>query len=230
MGGFTFKQFHVDHDLCAMKVGTDGTLLGAWAADGEDYAHILDVGCGSGLISLIMAQRCSNALVTAIDIDEGAVSQTRINADHSPWAARITTLKVRMQDHTPAAPYDHIVCNPPFFSHSLKCPDEQRTAARHADSLSLNDLLFHARRMLTPEGLISVIIPADLKGDADTASSLAGMYCIRQTWIKTTPFKQPKRVLMAFSPSYRPCNQDNTPETIIVGDDHYHIITDDLYL
>ncbi len=162
MGGFTFKQFHVDHDLCAMKVGTDGTLLGAWAADGEDYAHILDVGCGSGLISLIMAQRCSNALVTAIDIDEGAVSQTRINADHSPWAARITTLKVRMQNHTPAAPYDHIVCNPPFFSHSLKCPDEQRTAARHADSLSLNDLLFHARRMLTPEGLISVIIPAAL--------------------------------------------------------------------
>lgn len=230
MGGFTFKQFHVDHDLCAMKVGTDGTLLGAWAADGHDYARILDVGCGSGLISLIMAQRCPNGHITAIDMDKGAVRQTRINADNSPWGTRITTQNERMQDHIPAEPYDHIVCNPPFFAQSLKCPDEKRTAARHADSLSLHELMSHAKRLLTHQGIISIIIPANLKGEADTASALTGMYCVRQTWIKTTPSKQPKRVMMGYSPSYSTCNLDHTPETMVIGDDYYHIITDDLYL
>ena len=115
---FRFKQFLVRQDLCAMKVGTDGTLLGAWARGGE---RILDVGTGTGLIALMMAQRFPQARVTGIDIDEAAVRQSVINVGSSPFAQRITILQQACQ--AMQGTFDAIVSNPPYFEQSLECPD-----------------------------------------------------------------------------------------------------------
>ena len=136
---FRFKKFVIEQDLCAMKVGTDGVLLGAWASGGS---RILDVGTGTGIIALMMAQRYPQARVTAIDIDEGAVRQALLNVAQSPYKDRVEVLQESVQGHAGnagqsgnsgnAVSYDAIVSNPPFFIDSLNAPDRQRNIARHA--------------------------------------------------------------------------------------------------
>ena len=137
---FTFKQFVVKHDMCAMKVGTDGVLLGSWA-DGGD--RILDIGTGTGLIALMMAQRFDGAHIDCIDIDPKACQQARGNVADSRFSSRINVYHSDVSSFEPPQQYDSIVCNPPFFSESLKCPDEQRSMARHTDSLLPQDLFRH---------------------------------------------------------------------------------------
>jgi len=130
---FQFKQFTVWHDKCAMKVGTDGVLLGAWA-DMEQARSILDVGTGSGLIALMAAQRNLTAAITAIDIDESAIIQARENFDRSPWVNRLTAEPISLEDFAGStdAMFDVIVSNPPYFHQSLHSPDKKRTLARHS--------------------------------------------------------------------------------------------------
>ena len=130
-GYFQFKQFTVRQQHCAMKVGTDGTLLGAWAKASAGPCRVLDVGTGTGLIALMMAQRYPEALAVAIDIDEKAVFQAQENVTASPFADRIQVLEADVQTFADSEKFDSIVCNPPFFEDSLVCPDPQRTEARH---------------------------------------------------------------------------------------------------
>lgn len=190
---FRFKQFLVRQDLCAMKVGTDGTLLGAWARGGE---RILDVGSGTGLIALMMAQRFPQAQVTGIDIDEAAVRQSVINVGSSPFAQRITILQQACQ--AMQGTFDAIVSNPPYFEQSLECPDEQRTLARHTASLSYRELMQSASRMLDEAGEFSLVIPADCKQRLESEASLAGFFKSRECAVRTTPRKAPRRYLLAF--------------------------------
>jgi tRNA1Val (adenine37-N6)-methyltransferase len=190
---FRFKQFLVRQDLCAMKVGTDGTLLGAWARGGE---RILDVGTGTGLIALMMAQRFPQAQVTGIDIDEAAVRQSVINVGSSPFAQRITILQQACQ--AMQGTFDAIVSNPPYFEQSLECPDEQRTLARHTASLSYRELMQSASRMLDETGEFSLVIPADCKQRLESEASLAGFFKSRECAVRTTPRKAPRRYLLAF--------------------------------
>ena len=160
---FQFKQFTVWHDKCAMKVGTDGVLLGAWCCV-ENITRILDVGCGTGLISLMLAQRCQ-AEIDAVDIDEAACIQARENADRSPFGDRLQIF------HRPFAnfvnesagirQYDCIVSNPPYFIDSLKCPDKQRNQARHTDTLTLEELIEGSKQLLAPQGKLYLILPFD---------------------------------------------------------------------
>lgn len=137
--GFTFKQFHIIDDHTAMKVGTDGVLLGAWAKGGT---RILDIGTGTGLIALMMAQRFSTAQIDAIEIDKGALEDAHHNVSASPFNDRINILNSSLQDYASCSEnqeggiYDAIVCNPPYFINSLKNPLQQRTTARHTDSLT----------------------------------------------------------------------------------------------
>ena len=131
---FEFKQFTVWHDKCAMKVGTDGVLLGAWA-NVESAKHILDVGTGTGLIALMLAQRTVQADVTAIEIDSMAAIQARENIAHSPWKNRITLFNCDFRYFHDDLKYDLIVSNPPYFVNALKCLDKQRNMARHTDLL-----------------------------------------------------------------------------------------------
>lgn len=223
---FRFKQFTIHQDLCAMKVGTDGTLLGAWANGGE---RILDIGTGTGLIALMMAQRFPKAKVTAIDIDDMACQQAQQNIALSPF-----DVEVQLQDVlNMQGAYDCLVCNPPFFITSLECPDEHRAIARHASNLTYRKLIQSARRLLTDDGEFSLIIPADTKHIMEMEASLVGFFKSRECAVKTTPQKAPKRYLLAF---VKHCPQTTqTEEGIIeispnVRSEWYQHLTADFYL
>ena len=194
---FCFKQFAIYQDRCAMKVGTDGVLLGAWT-NCEGAKQILDVGTGTGLIALMLAQR-SNAFITAIEIDENAAKQASENAANSPWGNRVIVKKCALQDFTSDIEFDLIVCNPPYFNNSLKSPADNRNLARHTDSLSINDLLQNSLRLLSASGRLCVILPADETNFCIEQSSQKGLFCTRSTKIKPLPNSDVKRILLEFS-------------------------------
>ena len=193
---FTFKQFVVRQERCAMKVGTDGTLLGAWAELAKADGRVLDIGTGTGLMALMMAQRYPKARVTAIDIDEMAVSQARENVARSPFADRIEVRQADVNAFEPTEMFDSIVCNPPFFNHALVCPDNQRTQARHTTSLSYQQLMAAAWRLLNEEGLFSVIIPNDFFRQLESEAHLAGFFLTRVFGVRTIEGKPIKRYLI----------------------------------
>lgn len=186
---FAFKQFDIDDAQCAMKVGTDGVLLGAWADIGEARS-VVDVGTGSGLVAIMLAQRFPHALVTGVDIDKAAVLQARSNMARCPWSGRLNALErdfLEWQEEV-----DAIVCNPPFFVRSLKCPDAGRSMARHDDTLPLGRLAAHASRMLREGGVLAVILPADVPFAPE------GLSLRRRCLVRTVPGKAPKRQLLEF--------------------------------
>lgn len=227
MSSFSFKQFTVHQDLCAMKVGTDGTLLGAWANVPQAATpRVLDVGTGTGLIALMIAQRYPQATVKGIDIDEGAVMQTRQNVSLSPFAQRIAIEHTPLQEHASEHAYDAIVCNPPFFTDSLLCPDSQRTTARHTTLLNFTDLMTHCHRLLSPDGELSVVIPFDYKDRLDTEALIAGFFNRRIVEVKTAPHKPVKRYLLSYTK--RPATIER--HTIVIGSDEYKRLTCDFYL
>lgn len=195
---FQFKQFTIHQQHCAMKVGTDGTLLGSWASAPAGACRILDVGTGTGLIALMMAQRFPEARVTGIDIDADAVGQASENALESPFKERIMIREgdvTRMED---TDGFDAIVCNPPFFDRSLTCPDQQRTEARHTVSLTYRQLMESAFRLLKDDGRLSVIIPSDCRSRLESEAHLVGFFISRICSIQTTPKKIPKRYMIEF--------------------------------
>lgn len=198
MSCFQFKQFEIHQDRCAMKVGTDGVLLGAWASGGK---RVLDVGSGTGLVSLMMAQRFSQANVVGIDIDAEACGQAEENVNASPFAERVKIVNASLQAFSAqqGGIFDAIVSNPPFFTDSLKNPDKQRALARHADSLPFVDLLRGVRLLLTEDGLFSLIIPTDAFPFFDAQASLEHFFLIRRCKVKTVVRKQPKRELLTYS-------------------------------
>lgn len=156
---FRFKQFSVADNKCAMKVGTDAVILGAWANVCKAET-ILDIGTGCGLIALMVAQR-SSAQITAIDIDESASIQCKENFLASLWNERLDTVHGSVQQFNPDNRFDLIVCNPPFFKNALKPPDAQRNIARHNDKLSFESLLASVDRLLNDNGTFAFILPID---------------------------------------------------------------------
>lgn len=202
---FTFKQFEVHQERCAMKVGTDGVLLGAWASV-EHCRRILDMGTGTGLVALMAAQR-SEADIIAIDLDADAVAQAAENAALSPWSNRIQVLEADARtladsssgiEHS-ALSFDAILCNPPFFENSLKCPDSARTMARHTDTLTFDELARSAVRLLSPEGELSVVIPHDRAHDMTVSAACNGLFATRQMVVVPVEGGKPKRILMSFT-------------------------------
>lgn len=229
MNSFRFKNFEIRQDCCAMKVGTDGVLLGAWAEGGS---RILDIGSGTGLIALMMAQRFPEAVVDGIDIDEAACDEARENVLGSPFADRVEIRHVRLQDYQ-AQPYDAIVSNPPFFVSSLKNPDERRSLARHSDSLPFADLFAGVRRLLKQDGVFSVIIPVEVEEKFVSEGYVAGFRLVISCCVKTVERKKPKRCLLAF------CREGNgklVSEEVILNvangqrSEWYANLTKDFYL
>lgn len=226
---FSFKQFAIRQDRCAMKVGVDGTLLGAWAQCAVGNSpRILDIGTGTGLIALMMAQRFPTAMVTAIDIDGEAVGQAAENATASPFARQIKVWQCPVQEFVASEPFDAITCNPPFFEQSLQCPDQRRTTSRHTTTLSFIELMRAAQRLLTAEGELSLIIPCDALGRMEEAAAMVGLFARRQCAVKTTPTKLPKRMLLSYGKKPPQCPVDT--EEVVVGSDEYKAITQDFYL
>ena len=191
---FTFRQFHIEQDKCAMKVGTDGVLLGSWAKGSK---RILDIGTGTGLIALMMAQRFPDANIDAIEIDENAVIQATENVLRSPFAKQIAVKHCSLQTYSETKEkYDSIICNPPYFVDSLKNNDNNRTVARHTDTLPFNELIKCAYQLLTPNGHFSLVLPVESYRILEPEAILNGFSVIKKVLVKTTPSKQPKRILV----------------------------------
>ena len=199
-----------------MKVGTDGVLLGAWcpldsqASSSNSFRSfrsfkgfkgfkVLDVGTGSGLIALMLAQRMPEAKITAIDIDSGAVEQAKYNFELSPWAERLECKQTALQDLAGEGIYDLIVSNPPYFQDSLKNPDSQRSIARHTDTLSYEQLLAHSARLLTEDGILALVLPIEAEQQIITIAQTHKLYPTHITHVYPKPGKAAKRLLIAFS-------------------------------
>lgn len=211
---FEFKKFTVRQDLCAMKVGTDGVLLGAWVslAGSRD---VLDIGTGTGLIALMLAQRGESEnrplRIDALDIDAGAVQQAALNIQASPFSDRIRTECQSFVSYARLSEkrYDLIVSNPPYFHNSLKCPDIRRNTARHTDTLTLEELLEGCCRLLSPAGRIALILPAARKEELVRLARPLGLNIIRQTDVSSIEGKPPKRLLAELSPAAQQCAADS---------------------
>lgn len=228
---FAFKQFTIRHDRCAMKVGTDGVLLGAWT-DLTGSSRILDIGTGTGLIALMLAQRCAQAQVTALDIDPDAVSQAQENIQASPWQERVGALLQDIRTYHPDTLFDTVVSNPPYFVDSLKCPDGQRNTARHTDTLSLEGLVGKVAELLTLDGRFSLVLPFEQTENLVRLAAEYGLHPSRQTSVVTRPGLPPKRTLMEFRRTPVALQSD---ELVIELDRHvyseeYIALTRDFYL
>lgn len=230
---FAFKQFTVFHDRCAMKVGTDGVLLGAWV-NVADAAGILDVGTGTGLIALMMAQR-SEGFIHGVELDESAFLQAVENVNRSPWACRIKLFHNSFQQFArdSAGSYDLVVSNPPYFRNSLKPPAKSRSLARHDDHLSYESLVFYSSKVLSDRGRLAVILPAGGFSNFDLIARFHNLQPIRVTHVRPQPGKDLSRCLAEFARG----NQNNCHhnEIAIRGEDHsytqeYIELTRDFYL
>jgi len=197
---FRFRQFEIFHDRCAMKVGTDGVLLGAWVST-DNAKRILDVGSGSGLITLILAQR-STAFVKGIELDTAAAKQASENANNSPWADRIQIDTVDFKDFANES-YDLIVSNPPFFRGSLKAPVKERNQARHTDTLSYETLIRKSAQLLSTNGRFVVILPFECSEDFEGLCWAHKLYLSKKCEVSSIEGHAPKRVLLEFSHEHR---------------------------
>lgn len=193
--GFQFQQFYVSHDKCAMKVGTDGVLLGALATGGK---NILDIGTGTGLCALMMAQRFSDADITAIDIDNDACEQATENVADSPFSERIKVLHTSLKDYASDSEghYDAIISNPPYFEEALHCPDKSRNDARHTSSLPFSELISCSKQLLTDDGTLTLILPTTALSRIESECAYANMFIVRKIYIRTTEKKAPKRIVL----------------------------------
>lgn len=229
---FQFKQFTIKHDKCAMKVGTDGVLLGAWI-QAKNYRNILDVGTGSGLIALMLAQK-SNALIDAIDIDDDACLQATENVQMSPFSQRINVYHESFAQYAEHCEkiYELIASNPPFFIDSLKCPDKKRNTARHSDALNAIDLIKNCYHILAPEGRLALILPYEQLDLILKAAIDCKLYTCRRTDIIPHPNANPKRFLIELSPTYHIPTYNN----LTIEHEHnqyteeYKMLTRDFYL
>ena len=204
---FQFKKFTVYHDLCAMKVGIDGVLLGAWANHQSTDKNILDLGTGSGLIALMLAQRNPLASITAIDIDENACRQAEINFNASPWSDR---LHVQHKDFhqfqiDPEHKFDLIVSNPPYFVNSLKAGNTSRTTARHTDHLSHENLMLKSSQMIKETGRICLILPVTEGLQCIEFAAGKKIYCYQQVFVHPKPGAEAKRLLIEFGHQEKVC-------------------------
>lgn len=195
-GVFEFKQFSIHQEHSGMKVGTDSDLLGTLSAGGN---RILDIGTGTGVLALMLAQRCPNAQITAIEIDENAMLDATVNISESAFKDRISLHHISFQDFMKSDElpvYDSVICNPPYFDKSLECPDESRTRARHTSSLPFPVLVDGAYRLLEDGGVFSVCIPGEVLEDFKTECLLRGFWLKDIYKVKSVPDAEAKRYVL----------------------------------
>lgn len=196
---FRFKQFSVKNSASGLKVGTDGVLLGAITGRGVSCSpapKILDIGTGTGLVALMLAQRFPSAEITAIDIDADAAAEAAENFAMSPWRERLAAQHCALQEFCPSAKWDIIASNPPFFENSLKAPDAQRSTARHTDTLSYRDIVVFAKDNMASDGILSMILPASEETALQRYAASFGLYPQHITHVRTTSAKAPKRIVV----------------------------------
>lgn len=235
---FRFKRFSLSNHCSAMKVGTDGVLLGAWApvGDGSGPLTVVDAGAGTGLISLMIAQRAAGAKITAVEIDPEAAAEAAVNVAASPWAERV---KVVCADIAAVASrfagVDLIVSNPPFFNTATVSPRVARAAARHEGSLGISFLMEFAASALSPSGRLAIVAPADRTPDVELQAALRRLAPERVTDVVTVSGKTPKRRLWQFARSAAAASP-TVSDTLVLKTpdggltDVYRSLTADFYL
>ncbi len=232
---FQFKQFSVEQDRSAMKIGTDGVLLGAWTPIPENIFSVLDVGAGTGIIALMLAQRTNAEQIDALEIDEEAYEQAVENFENSPWGDRLFCFHAGLDEfiEEPEDEYDLIISNPPFYTEDYKTENEKRDLARFADAMPFEDLVEAADLLLSENGIFSVIIPYKEEAKFIALAKDFDLFPIKITRVKGTPMTEIKRSLLAFS--------RNIPENFLVDElvietsrhiytDEYIALTKDFYL
>jgi tRNA1Val (adenine37-N6)-methyltransferase len=197
---FHFKKFSIDDSNAAMKIGTDAVLLGAWA-DCKNATHVLDIGTGSGILALMMAQRNPDAVIIAVEIDPDAAGLAKENVKLSPWPDRIQVYNTSFQEFSMVTKYKFnlVICNPPFFTNSLKSPGKSRNLARHNDSLPVSELLKFTSDLLTDPGKAFFIIPANDFENWKQEAAKHSLFVSVLTFVRSTSGHNPHRVLVMFT-------------------------------
>ena len=199
MGTFRFNHFEVRNERSAMKVNTDGVLLGAAATLQESDLRYLDIGTGTGTIALMLAQRSPSARIDAIDIDAPSAEEAAGNFSASPWPERLRALHTSLQEFRPEGLYDLIVSNPPYFDNSLLNPDGRTSTARHSLTLSYREIAEFAAGALAPSGRLSLILPADCEKTLCRTLRSFGLHPFRILRIRSSERKAPSRIIVESS-------------------------------
>jgi tRNA1Val (adenine37-N6)-methyltransferase len=231
-GDFHFKRFSIAHDQSTHKVGTDGVLLGAWA-NVEGATKILDIGTGTGLVAIMLAQRSSSAAtIDAVELQEADAQQAKLNVEKSPWPDKIAVTHSPVQQFNPGHRYDLIVSNPPFFINSWLPPDDQRSTARHTQHLSFPELLSNADRLLTSAGRFVVVLPFIEGNEFINMALPMGLYVSRKLEFKSRKDKPVERLLVEFSrqQAHVNCEQLVLYDHGEVWSEGYRRLTRDFYL
>jgi tRNA1Val (adenine37-N6)-methyltransferase len=212
---FQFKEFTINQKESAMKVGVDSVILGAWA-NMKGAGTILDVGAGTGLIALMMAQRTA-AHITAVEIDEPSYHEAAANIASSGWGGRITLIHGSFQKFadTSGKKFDVIISNPPYFENSSRPGDPRRKNARHNDELPFTDFIVASLKILDAKGQISVILPVESAARFERLAADAGLFLKRTTWIKHHPGKAYHRRMMEFT-----AYQCKSEESVLIIEQH----------
>jgi tRNA1Val (adenine37-N6)-methyltransferase len=217
---FEFKQFTIRQNRCAMKVGTDGILLGAWCDlchNDAALSRVLDIGTGTGLVALMLAQRNPAATVEGIEIDKAAFEQANENFQVSPWSNRLRAILGCVKSFAPASRYTLIAANPPWFNESLKSATPARNLARHDDSLTRSELLSVVNRLLEFDGRFCIILPATDGREFRPLAESYGLHCQRICEVRAKSHKAPGRLLLEFGrtgPSIVPQTESLTVEGV----------------
>ena len=250
MGVFIFKKFEVVNERSAMKVNTDGVLLGAAMTILPSDRTMLDVGTGTGTIALMAAQRASSVIqnpspvilnevknlrIDAIDIDEASASEASANFTSSPWGTALKAHHLSLEEFSSSAEtaYDLIFSNPPYFEDSLTAPDERKSTARHtSDGLSYRDIFEFAKDRLSENGRVSLVLPADQEAALARYARMCGLYLFRILRVRTVPRKAPSRIIAEFS---RTRCAELSEELLTIQDEgkytqEYLSLTGDFYL
>lgn len=232
MAIFKFKQFHIVQEKSAAKVGTDGVLIGAWTPVDSKIGRVLDIGSGTGLISLMIAQRTENAIITAVELDEMAAQECALNFENSPWNDRLQIIQCDIENFQTNKKFDLIVSNPPFFEEYSFAPDSRRHAARNTQSLSFELLLKKADEFLTDDGIFAMIIPYKSKEKFISTAAQYRLYPNNILQVKGNLNVDYKRCLIAFE---RKSNELKISDLVIEKERHqyteaYRCLTKDFYL
>ena len=218
---FQFKHFRVEQKNSAMKVGTDSVLLGAWA-NPANAQTILDIGTGTGLLSLMMAQK-TQALITAVEIDPKACLDAQHNFSQSKWANRLQLVNLPFQAFAESCKhtFDFIITNPPFFANGTKPPENKREAARHQKGLTSETLIIHGMSLLSPKGKIAIVLPVEEGEQFISYAKSQGLFLKRRTQVKPNHLKPVRRYLMEFSKTQMPIIES----TLVLENEKHHDYT-----
>ena len=219
MGVFRFKRFEVVNERSAMKVNTDGVLLGALMTIMPSDRNLLDIGTGTGTIALMASQRLSALLpdnpdgrwIDAVDIDEASASEAEVNFRTSPWSEALHAYHTSLDEYTADRKYDLIFSNPPYFEDSLNAPEQRRNNARHTSTgLSYREIFEFADRNLTDEGRVALVLPAETETLLCRHARMNGLHLFRIVRVRTVPRKAPSRIIAEFSRSRTDSVEDTT--------------------